>query len=115
MAQKTLAIFFVLLGLSLGKTEAGDFSFDSSALRFSAQSEDISLRKRIGKSLFLPGLGEFSLGETDVVGFLLRAKWDCGFSWQGVSGRLQVITLVLMLMQRDSQMLICLEKMINFM
>ncbi len=63
MAQKTLAIFFVLLGLSLGKTEAGDFSFDSSALRFSAQSEDISLRKRIGKSLLLPGLGEFSLGE----------------------------------------------------
>jgi hypothetical protein len=83
LAQKTLAIFFVFWGLSLGKTEAGDFSFDSSALRFSAQSEDISLRKRIGKSLLLPGLGEFSLGENRRGRFFVKSEMGLWFLLAG--------------------------------
>ncbi len=85
MAQKTLAIILVLVALFPIRTIAEYSSFNHVLSPQSTQSEKISLRKTIGKSLLLPGLGEFSIGENRRGRFFIRN--EMGF-WLLLAGSL---------------------------
>lgn len=74
MVQKTVVFLLVSL-LTLPQVEASEgLGIDQLSLQQPAQGEQISLRGTIGKSLLLPGLGEFSIGENRRGRFFVKSE-----------------------------------------